>query len=231
VAQVRLDTAVRKNVTTTRGEIAMTDFWKDYEPEPTVKKSLTVEETLDLAREALEKSVATCFDRCAHEQVMSRPEHFINQAITAIKQALAAPVQELHKGLSDHLAQATNGRVYVDPVTGDVGIGTSAAPDLQAELDATNRQVEILSDALSESRRQPQWVELTEDEIDEIFNNWPTYNLDHFEFGKVVEAKVFEKNGAIAVVIPDALNPKDENPAYAAGWNDCRAEMLKGMKP
>jgi len=31
--------------------------------------------------------------------------------------------------------------------------------------------------------------------------------------------------------VPDALNPKDENPAYAAGWNDCRAEMLKGMKP
>jgi hypothetical protein len=192
-----------------------------------------------------------------------------------------------------------------------------SAPDLQAELDATNRQVEILSDALAESRRevaalkavqepvaffdpqgkgfywakptkitapvtvdveplplyttppaapvqepvfceycggnddadfglptdhctdcarpqpaaQRQLVELTEDEIDEIFNNWPTYNLDHFEFGKVVEAKVFEKNGAIAVVIPDALNPKDENPAYAAGWNDCRAEMLKGMKP
>jgi hypothetical protein len=30
--------------------------------------------------------------------------------------------------------------------------------------------------------------------------------------------------------VPDALNPKNENPAYAAGWNDCRAEMLKGMK-
>jgi hypothetical protein len=30
--------------------------------------------------------------------------------------------------------------------------------------------------------------------------------------------------------VPDALNPKDENPAYAAGWNDCRAEMLRGMK-
>ena len=29
-----------------------------------------------------------------------------------------------------------------------------AAPDLQSELDATNRQVEILSDALAESRRE-----------------------------------------------------------------------------
>jgi hypothetical protein len=65
-----------------------------------------------------------------------------------------APVQESHKGLSDHLAQVTNGRVYVDPVTGDVGIGTPAATDLQAELDATNRQVEILNNALAESRRE-----------------------------------------------------------------------------
>jgi hypothetical protein len=30
---------------------------------------------------------------------------------------------------------------------------------------------------------------------------------------------------------PDAIGPnEDELPAYAAGWNDCRAEMLKGMK-
>jgi hypothetical protein len=78
---------------------------------------------------------------------------------------------------------------------------------------------------------QRQWVGLTEDEIDEIFNNWPKYHLDHCEFAQVVQAKVFEKNGAIAVVIPDALNPKEENPAYAAGWNDCRAEMLGGVKP
>jgi hypothetical protein len=35
-----------------------------------------------------------------------------------------APLQEPHKGLSEHLAQATNGRVRIDPVTGDVGIGT-----------------------------------------------------------------------------------------------------------
>jgi hypothetical protein len=30
--------------------------------------------------------------------------------------------------------------------------------------------------------------------------------------------------------VPDALNPKDENPAYAAGWNDCRAAMMEMMK-
>jgi hypothetical protein len=30
--------------------------------------------------------------------------------------------------------------------------------------------------------------------------------------------------------VPDALNPKDENPAYAAGWNDCRQAMMEMMK-
>jgi hypothetical protein len=33
---------------------------------------------------------------------------------------------------------------------------------------------------------------------------------------------------AAQLVVPDVLNPKDENPAYAAGWNDCRVEMLRG---
>jgi hypothetical protein len=45
---------------------------------------------LRLALEALERSVATCLDPYSHEQVRSRSEHFINQAITAIKAALEA---------------------------------------------------------------------------------------------------------------------------------------------
>ena len=36
---------------------------------------------------ALEKSVSTCFDRFAHNQVLGDPEHFVNQALTAIKEA------------------------------------------------------------------------------------------------------------------------------------------------
>jgi N-methylhydantoinase B/oxoprolinase/acetone carboxylase alpha subunit len=62
---------------------------------------MTDKEALKLALEALERSVATCFDRYAHEQVMSRPEHFVNQAITAIKEALAQPPQRKWVGLTD----------------------------------------------------------------------------------------------------------------------------------
>ena len=57
------------------------------------------------------------------------------EAITAIKQALEQPVQEF---------VCSTGLCHYKP----------AAPDLQAELDATNRQVEILSDALAESRQE-----------------------------------------------------------------------------
>jgi len=55
---------------------------------------MTKDEALRLALEALERSVATCFTQYSHQQVMSHPEHFINQAITAIKEALEQPEQE-----------------------------------------------------------------------------------------------------------------------------------------
>jgi hypothetical protein len=46
-------------------------------------------EAMKQALGALERSVSTCFDRRAHEEVMSRPEHFINQTITALRTAIA----------------------------------------------------------------------------------------------------------------------------------------------
>ena len=54
---------------------------------------MTKDEALKLALDALERCVATCFDPYAHEQAMSWPEHFVNQAITAIKEALAEQEQ------------------------------------------------------------------------------------------------------------------------------------------
>jgi hypothetical protein len=61
---------------------------------------------------------------------------------------------------------------------------------MEAELDATNRQVEILSDALAESRRQRQWVGLTDNEIALIHADYP-----HPQgFARAIEAKLKEKN-------------------------------------
>jgi hypothetical protein len=55
---------------------------------------MTKDEALRLAWDALERCVATCFDPYAHEQAMSGSEHFVNQTITAIKEALAQTEQE-----------------------------------------------------------------------------------------------------------------------------------------
>jgi hypothetical protein len=33
-----------------------------------------------------------------------------------------------------------------------------------------------------------------------------------------------------AAAVPDAITDNSESPEYRTGWNDCRAEMLKGMK-
>jgi len=46
---------------------------------------MTKDKALKLALDALERSVATCLDPYSHEQVKSRPEHFINKAITALR--------------------------------------------------------------------------------------------------------------------------------------------------
>ena len=51
---------------------------------------MTKDEALQLALKALERSVATCLDPYSHEQVKSRPEHFINQSITALRLVIDA---------------------------------------------------------------------------------------------------------------------------------------------
>jgi hypothetical protein len=91
------------------------------------------------------------------------------ELITAIKQALAAPVQEpvatvqCVNGITIgylEVMQAVGTKLYTTPPAQEIVCSTGlchykpAAPDLQTELDATNKQVEILSDALAESRRE-----------------------------------------------------------------------------
>ena len=53
---------------------------------------------------------------------------------------------------------------------------------------------EILEEALAEQPAQRTWVELTPEDIESIFNNWPTYHLDHEEFARAIEATLREKN-------------------------------------
>ena len=61
------------------------DFWKDYEPEPTKPAPMTKDEALDLAMEALKK----LYGVLTIEEIEP-----VDKAITAIKQARSAPVQD-----------------------------------------------------------------------------------------------------------------------------------------
>jgi hypothetical protein len=97
-----------------------------------------------MSREALKlalKALETCEVAWPGTRFKSKyfAEDEVNAAITAIKQALAAP-------------------------------------DLQAELEATNRQVEILSDALAESRREVAALKAVQEPVATLFGSLPVYD-------------------------------------------------------
>ena len=73
------------------GCIPKINFWKDYEPEPTRPAPVTKDEALDLALEALESCGAGHITDGGNQW---HDEKLVDKAITAIKQARSAPVQE-----------------------------------------------------------------------------------------------------------------------------------------
>ena len=66
------------------------------------------------------------------------------ETITAIKEALAQP--ETYKGISKHLSQSTDGRVCIDPVTGNFGIGSVAQPENQGKIQTVDSSTERKAD-------------------------------------------------------------------------------------
>jgi hypothetical protein len=164
------------------------------------------DEALKLALEALElnndewKSLADSGD-CGYWNAEDQ-DHYkqTNKAITAIKQALAAPVQEPAarlKGVDEYGPMLD---WYTHWVTIPIGTKLYTTPPA-APTQPAPEQYTALEQALT--RLQKRYGEL--------------------------EAKV-----AAQPAVPDVLTQTygENHPReYVQGWNDCRAEMLKGMKP
>ena len=130
-------------------------------------------EAMKQALEALERAVSTCFDRRAHEDVMSRPEHFINQTIIALRLAIEQaekqkPVAWANINKHGDITHTNNKRM----------------PWSKTPLYTTPPAA------------QRQWVGLTDDEIKEIIGPWgdtPIRGYTRKLFDQI-EAKLKEKN-------------------------------------
>jgi hypothetical protein len=167
---------------------------------------MTKDTALDLALEALD-IVKSHFSQNRH----------VNGAITAIKQARSAPVQEPVS------CDACNGSGWVvrDPDIGTdqecfVCDGTGVSDDTTPP--AAPVQPVAWGIIASNTGRICQ-VELDAVEIE-------GYNPKHI-------VPLYTTPPAAQPAVPDAIHHTDdsESPEYRTGWNDCRAEMLKGVKP
>ena len=184
---------------------------------------MTKDEALKLALEALERCVATCFDPYAHEQAMSGSEHFVNQTITAIKEALAESEPNYKKALEVWLDKTE----WVQETVKPHELGMHRADVLKQRIEEALAQPEqepvawvrehelplAPGDAFSwvETRvhktplytapaAQRQWVGLTDTQIEQVYfemvkkHRGAPMPWGQVQFGKALEAKLKEMN-------------------------------------
>jgi hypothetical protein len=138
----------------------MSDFWKDYEPEPTRAAPMTKDEALDLALEELYP--------IAHNST-DDPRGQAYKAITAIKQARSAPVQEpvAVDQATMELAESV-GLIGPSSRTHDLHAAIQRFHDLIC-VNATIKAAKMAADAIRESTplaapvQEPEWKQIAED--------------------------------------------------------------------
>jgi N-methylhydantoinase B/oxoprolinase/acetone carboxylase alpha subunit len=128
-------------------------------------------EAMKQALDALEKSVATCFHEYAHEQVMSFPEHFINQTITALRTAIEQAEKQ------GPCIAVSSDRITIDARNGNLSIG------------APRQWVGVTAEEVHEAFCHVEY---------ETPNDWNTDPDDWCQqFARYIEAKLKEKNNVL----------------------------------
>ena len=162
---------------------------------------MTKDEALKLALEALERCVATCFDPYAHEQVMSWPEHFVNQTITAIKEALAQPEQEPvaweggegWESLAWELCADENGEDSCNELIWEGGPIPEPWGDRWMKYEEEAKRLIAL---VQKHTTPPQRKPLTDEEIGAIMEDLNAYGTRLYTFARAIEAAHNIKGGA-----------------------------------
>jgi hypothetical protein len=149
----------------------MSDFWKDYEPEPTRPAPMTTERALDLALETLESIQA------------AYPCETVGKRITAIKQARA-----LDKMAENARALGLDYEPVQDVSLIDEG-KTAAQPAPVQEPDRGDELTIAYMSGLHDGKKKREWVGLTDEEMQAL---WDRYA--HMEMMRAIEAKLKEKN-------------------------------------
>jgi hypothetical protein len=105
--------------------------------------------------------------------------NFKDDGLIKFALALLKAEQQPYKKLSEYVAQTSNGRIHIDPVTGNLGIRN---PEQQS------------ADETAHCCRE--WVGLTDEEIKALPSWWPSYDQMPalMRLVRDIEAKLKEKN-------------------------------------
>ena len=157
------------------------------------------DEALKLALEALE----------AHADIGIKSD----KAITAIKQALAAPVQPVAIGWDTKTDTPIMG--YTTPPAQPAPVQPKPEYKFCDDGKVILKNPEILSQRYRDTTPPAQ----------------PAPVQECLVHGECFGGKCIYTTPPAQPAVPDAIGPnEDELPAYAAGWNDCRQAMLEMMK-
>jgi hypothetical protein len=189
------------------------------------------DEALKLALEALE-GMDILFSPLSRDCTQHNAVDRARKTITAIKQALAAqpaPVQPVD-GTQVSRVWWDGEKLMAKPIP--LEDFYLPAPVQERKNCALCGEGEPFTGACGGGRNNPKALCFTPPAAQRQCN-WPTCQSEEYQQSLAEQIKQELVTGAGQPAVPDAIQHTDlsEHPQYIEGWNDCRAEMLKGMKP